>query len=176
MQESKDISIGTSRYTPALTAQVRMQNITDIVQAKKEMLQKSPDRINLHDIVEVQRASEQYLEHCIKYSVLPSFQGLSAFFGVSRVYLYKFLDKHRETPTGRYLEKLRSLYTDCRITAADRGSCPESLTIFLLKNGNEGYSDKSEFTITPEKPDQLADLDAEEARKRLLLAIPDEDE
>ena len=174
MQESKELSTG--KYSPALTAQVRMQNITDIVTAKREMMRKSPDRIDLRDIEAVKEASDAYLSHCIEYSVLPSFQGLSAFFGISRVALYKHLDRYRETDTGRYLEKLRSLYTDCRITAADRGSCPESLTIFLLKNGNEGYTDKQEVALTPERPTPFADLDADEARRRLLLSLPEEDE
>ena len=167
----KDLS--TQRYSPAMTAQVRAQNIREIVLAKRAMLQKSPDRINLQDINEVKDASDAYLQHCIEHSVLPSFQGLSAFFGVSRMGLYKHLDRYRESETGRYLEKLRSLYTDCRFTAADRGSCPESLTIFLLKNGGEGYSDKSEIALVPEKPDPFNDLDAEVARARLLAGIPD---
>jgi len=174
MQDSKELSTG--KYSPALTAQIRMQNITDILTAKREMMKKSPDRVNLHDLDAVQGASDAYMEHCIKYSILPSFQGLSAFFGISRVALYKHLDRHRETPTGKYLEKLRSLYTDCRITAADRGSCPETLCIFLLKNTSEGYSDKSEIALTPEKPDPLGELDVQAARERLLMSIPDEDD
>lgn len=169
----KDLS--TQRYSPAMTAQVRAQNIREIVLAKRAMLQKSPDRINLQDINEVKDASDAYLQHCIEHSVLPSFQGLAAFFGVSRMWLYRFLDQHRESLSGKYLEKLRALFSDCRIVAADRGSCPESLTIFLLKNGNEGYADRVELTpVEPTNP--FAGLNADDARKRLLMGIPDYDD
>lgn len=174
MAENKELS--ATKYSPALTAQIRMQNVIDIVQAKREMMRKSPDRVDLNNLEAVRNASDEYLQHCVEYAVLPSFQGLAAFFGISRMGLYKHLDRHKESETGRYLEKLQALFTDCRITAADRGSAPESLTIFLLKNCAQGYSDKSEIALVPEKPDPFADMDAESARRRLLMSIPDDDE
>lgn len=45
--------------------------------------------------------------------------------------------------------------------------------IFLLKN-NHGYKDQTDVVVTPNNP--MQGLDADQARKRLVEGIPDEDE
>lgn len=156
---------------PEQTAVVRADSIRQIVNSKRDLLEKSPVRVDLRDADAVRQAADRYLSHCTDYAVLPSFVGLAATLGVSRMYLYRFLEQNRESSTGRLLEQLRSLFTDARITAADRNAAPESLTIFLLKNGNEGFADRVE--VAPAEPSNpFGNMDAEAARKRLLEAVP----
>ena len=45
--------------------------------------------------------------------------------------------------------------------------------IFLLKN-NMGYKDQTDVVVTPNNP--LQDLDANQARQRLLESVPEEDD
>lgn len=45
--------------------------------------------------------------------------------------------------------------------------------IFLLKN-NHAYKDQTDVVVTPNNP--MQDMDPEQAKRRLLDAVPDEDE
>lgn len=174
MEQPKELTTG-GKYTPAMTQQVRGETIRQIVGSKRELLSKSPIRVDLRDTEAVRMAADRYLEHCMDNCVIPSFVGLAAALGLSRMYLYRFLDRNRESSTGQLLEQLRSLFTDIRIAAADRNAAPESLTIFLLKNGNEGFADRIE--LAPADPmNPLKDMDAAAARERLIAAIPAEDD
>ncbi len=173
MEKNEMITTGKG-YSPAQTQVVRSETIRQIVGSKRELLEKSSVRVSLQDTDAVRQAADRYLSHCTEYAVLPSFVGLAATLGISRMYLYRFLDQHRDSDTGRLLEQLRSLFTDARITAADRNAAPESLTIFLLKNGNEGFSDKHEVdmaqhnpTNDPFRPEWAWGMSTEEYHKRL---------
>jgi hypothetical protein len=57
-------------------------------------------------------------------------------------------------------------------TMAD-GKINPVAAIFLLKN-NHNYKDQTDVVVTPNNP--LQDMNADEARKRLIEAVPEEDE
>lgn len=163
------------KYSPELTARIKRQSVSEIVSSSLDMLMKAENKIDLSSLDELKEATSQYLKRCIKIGVLPTFQGLSAACGVSRRYLYKFLQEHEGTPSANYLERLRSSFSQQRLEATDRGDAKEVLTIFLLKNSEQGYRDKVEIEpVQPQNP--MSDLDAVAARERLIAAIPDDDE
>ena len=179
MRKSEIISLPVDqpekeRYSPEQTERIRRQSVSEIVASARDMLTKSTERINLHNVDEIVSATDAYLERCIRIGTLPSMQGLAAACGVSRRYLYKFLTEHEGTPSADYLERLRASFSQQRLEATDRGSAKEVLTIFLLKNSDQGYRDKIDVEpVQPQNP--MADLDAVAARERLLAAIPDDD-
>lgn len=161
-------------YSPALTERVKRQAVSEIVTAGREMLIKSPRKINLSNTDQLMQVTDEYLSRCIRIGVLPTLQGVAAACGVSRRMIYKYLEEHEDTPSADYLERLRSAFTQMRIEAVDKNAAKEVMAIFLLKNSSQGFRDKIDFEpIQPQNP--LSDLDAVAARKRLLEGIPDED-
>lgn len=162
-------------YSPALTEKVKRAAVTEIVTAGREMLIKSPTKIDLHDIEQLVNVTDEYLSRCIRIGVLPSIQGVAAACGVSRRMIYKYLEEHEGTPSADYLERLRSAFTQMRIEAVDKNAAKEVMSIFLLKNSSQGFRDKIDFEpVQPNNP--LSDLDVEAARRRLIEAIPEEDD
>ena len=164
-----------SRYTgPAQTAAVRAAISREILGATRELLRGTPDKVPLADTERVRETADRYMEMCERISVCPSLAGLAGALGVSRNALYKRLRERPEDPTCVLIERLRTVWTGARIAMCDRGLLPESTTIFLLKNSGQGYSDLREVElIAPSTP--LDGLDSEEARRRLVDAIPDEE-
>lgn len=162
-------------YSPALTEKVKRQAVSEIVSAGREMLIKAPNKIDLHDTEQLIRVTDEYLSRCIRIGVLPTLQGVAAACGISRRMVYKYLEEHEGTETADYLERLRSAFTQMRIEAVDKNAAKEVMSIFLLKNSSQGFRDKIDFEpIQPNNP--MQDLDAEAARRRLLEAIPMEDD
>lgn len=162
-------------YSPALTEKVKRQAVTEIVSAGREMLIKSPKKIDLHDTDQLIKVTDEYLSRCIRIGVLPTLQGVAAACGVSRRMIYKYLDEHEGTQSADYLERLRSAFTQMRIEAVDRNAAKEVMSIFLLKNSSQGFRDKIDFEpVQPNNP--MADLDAAAARQRLIDAIPYDDD
>jgi len=134
-----------------------------------------PDKIDLNDPETLDRTIEEYLSECETLGQLPSIEGFSVFARLSRRWVYEFLERHRDTRSGDMLEWLQTLCAAAKIAANEAGSLSDASMIFCLKNAGLGFADKIE--ITPAAPaNPLHDLDAEQARKRLLDAIPDEDD
>ena len=173
--EEREITIaGSGKYSPALTAAVRADTVREIVNLKRKVLAKAPVMTDLNDVEAVRQKADEYLEHCSEIGFIPSFVGLAAALGCSRKTLYQHADG--DTETARFLKQLRSLFTDCRIAAADRNAAPESMTIFLLKNGGEGFTDRVEIQpLEPKSPFENMG-DPEQARRRLIEAIPDDED
>lgn len=162
-------------YSPALTERIKRQAVSEIVTAGKEMLIKSPQKIDLSDVNQLIRVTDDYLSRCIRIGVLPTLQGVAASAGVSRRMIYKYLEEHEGTESADYLERLRSAFTQMRIEAVDKNAAKEVMSIFLLKNSSQGFRDKIDFEpVQPLNP--LADLDAAAAKKRILDAIPVDDD
>ena len=152
-EEVKDLS--SSSYSPAITAAVRDKTVSDVVNAKLELFKKRPDRVEFDNLEAVRARAEEYISFCADNAMLPSLQGLAAHLGVSRIAVYKYLNGHSDTPTAQYLVRLRAFFTDCRITATDKGASHPVTTIFLLKNSSEGYADRVELApVQPESPYQ----------------------
>lgn len=179
--ETKEIISPTNSGKPsryggsAETAQVRAETVRDILRVQTAFLFAEPTkRVHLNDTDALVATASKYIESCATAGMIPSFQGLATALGLSRNALYKFLQQNPDTPSGIFLEKCRTAFTATRQSAVDRGAAAESLTIFLLKNSNQGFTDRIE--ITPAEPtNPLKNLDEEAARQRIMAAIPMED-
>ena len=162
-------------YSPALTEKVKRAAVAEIVKAGREMLVKNPVKINLNDTEQLINVTDEYLSRCIRIGVLPTLQGVAAACGVSRRMIYKYLEEHEGTQSADYLERLRAAFTQMRIEAVDKNAAKEVMSIFLLKNSSQGFTDR--LDIQPvQQNDPMRDLDAEAARRRMLAALPEDDD
>ena len=157
------------------TAEVKARTVREILKVQSGLLFERPtERVHLNNVDELIDACKKYVEICIDKGLIPGFQGLATICGVSRNALYDYLRKNPDSPSGIFLEKARTAFMATRQNAVDRGAAAESMTIFLMKNSYQDYSDRVE--ITPAEPNNLMkDLNASEARARLVAAIPDDD-
>ena len=166
------------RYSPGKTQEARAQAVRDIVSTSADLMRKAPIRTSLHDAEAVRRVAESMMDRCSTTGLLPTVELLAACLGHSRRGLYKWLSDNPNSPTAEYLDQLRTAFSACRIAAADRGAADSSVSIFLLLNSNEGYTNEHRLEISqPQSPLEIGQEEIEKARQRFLSALPDiEDE
>ena len=166
------------RYSPGKTQEARAQAVRDIVGVSTDLLRKAPIRTDLHDVEAVRNVAEIMMDRCSLSGVLPSVELLAACLGHSRRGIYKWLDAHPDSQTAEYLNQLRTAFSACRIAAADRGAADSSVSIFLLLNSGEGYTNEHRLEISqPPNPLEVSPETLAESRRRYLAALPDiEDE
>lgn len=158
----------------AQTSEVKQRTIRDIVRTHRELIQGSAGKTDLSNTERVRAVAESYMKNCEINGVIPSITGLSALLGVTRAGIYKHLQEHPNSETSHLIERLRTSWASIRIACAERGATSEAITIFLLKNSALGFVDKLEIEpVQPVSP--LDGLNADEARKRLTEAMPDEE-
>ncbi len=164
-------------YSPARTQEARAQAVRDIVSTSSDLLSKSPDRTNLHDAQAVRAVAERMFQRCADAGILPSFEMLAACCGVSRRRLYAYVSENPDSETTALLDRLRTAFSACRIAAADRGAADASVSIFLLLNSNEGFSNEHKLEISqPRNSLEISPDEIEKARARFLSALPEENE
>lgn len=169
-------SLSESKYSPALTAEIRQQNISSIIRSYRQQMRDGGGwKLELQDANKLERAIAEYLEYCELHSILPSVLGFCSVNRISRTWFYNFKNRNAETRVGELCESLQHICASIRISATDRGVASEYFSKFLLLNTDIGYRDKIEFApTTADNP--LQNLDAEQARKRIMDAIPMEDD
>lgn len=163
---------------PAETQSIRQEVVQDLVTVQSGlMLKRLTERVPLSDPERLTEAVEQYVSVCKEHGLIPSIQGLAAVVGCSRVYLYRYLNEHPDTPSGIILERCRAGFMAIRQAAVDRGVAAETQGIFLAKNSGQGYEDSYVLTPVP-RHDPLADLklSEEELMQRYLADIPWDDD
>ena len=97
-------------YSPAETAAIRMGTVSDIVDAQRQLLQRAPTKIPLNDLPAVQKAADDFKGHCAELGVLPTVELFAAALGHSRRNFYDFLQRHTDSPTAGFLDRLRTLW------------------------------------------------------------------
>lgn len=177
-EKNTDLPEKRRSYSPAETAEVRFQAVNQIVSAQARMLEKTPEKTNLNDLAAVQRVAVACMEECSNLGLLPNFETLAAALGYSRRGLYDYLERHGDTETASYLDRLRTAWASMRQMAADRGAVSETMSIFVLLNSSLGFTNQHSVEITqPKSP--LDPPDAETAaaiRQKYIDALPEEDE
>lgn len=174
--------INTGKYTPAMTAEIKRAAVSAAVTASADALRKNPDRTNLRNVEKVKQVTETYMQSCSNIGLLPSMEGLAACLGCSRVWLYKFIATNPDSPTSRYLDRLRLSWASIRMALCERGVLEPGGALFVLKNSHLGMSDHPE-DIQPDqgeeerRPSWADRLSDEEYLERLLKGIeePDDD-
>lgn len=113
------------------------------------------NRVDLNDLGAVQEAANGYLQACKAAAIIPSISGLSAALGYSRQWLCEVAKK--ATEVGYFLSTLFAAFSSCLEQMALMRQCSEATSIFLMKNGSVGMTDRLDVTAqavtdpTPEK-------------------------
>ena len=161
------------KYSPAQTAEVRKSAIRQALKSQRQLF-KSKDRINIRDTKALEERTMIYIDACESSGLVPNLEGLCACCGFNRQWLYHFLNDHPETESAHFINSLRLSWASLRMSLAESKVLDPASTIFVLKNSGLGFSDRQEIAIAPNDP--MRDLDPEQARRRLIEAIPAEDD
>lgn len=170
-----DLAKRSTNYSASETAEIRTGLIKKALHAQLDIMTKCPIRTNLHDLEAVKDVSERYIQRCSEAAILPNFEGLAAALGISRKWGYEYCRKFETDPTAEYLNNLRLSMASLRMALSEAKVVDNATAIFILKNSGFDFADRIDIQPTaPENP--MKDLDAAAARRRLIEAIPAEDD
>ncbi len=130
--------------------------------------------IDISDPQQVKDRIGLYFEHCAKNDRKPQIVGMCNWLGISRQALNEWKNGETRSAThGDIIKKACAFIEEMWADYMMSGKLNPASGIFLAKNWFS-YKDVADVVVTPNNP--LQDLDAEQARKRLVESIPDEDE
>jgi hypothetical protein len=130
--------------------------------------------IDISDEKQVAERIEMYFRYCMENDRRPQVVGLSNWLGVSRETLNTWKNgEYRNDTHSDIIKKAYGFMEEMWTDYMTYGKVNPPTGIFLSKNWFN-YKDVADVVVTPNNP--MQDLDAETARKRLIDAIPDDDE
>ena len=130
--------------------------------------------IDISDPEQVRERIGMYFKHCAENDRRPQIVGMCNWLGISRDTLNMWVRGEARSATHtdivkKAYELMEEMWTDYMTY----GKISPPTAIFLAKNWY-GYKDVADVVVTPNNP--MQGLDADTARKRLVEAIPDEDD
>ena len=115
-----------------------------------------------------------YFQYCADNDRKPQIVGMCNWLGISRQALNEWRNGDVRSAThGDIIKKACAIIEEMWADYMQAGKINPATGIFLAKNWY-GYKDVADVVVTPNNP--LKDLDADQARKRLIDSVPDEDE
>ena len=130
--------------------------------------------IDISDPEQVERRIGEYFQHCIDCDRRPQVVGMCNWLGINRNTLNEWLNG--VTRSATHGDIIKKAYTVLEETWADLmllNKINPAAGCFIGKNWYQ-YADTQQIIVTPNNP--LQDMDADQARKRLIDAIPSEDD
>lgn len=181
---AETLSAEKQRYSPAQTAAIKNQMISDVVEAQRIMIGKHTDGVDLSDFNSVRLVTDDYMKQCNELKIAPSIEGLCGCLGLSRPWLYEYLRQHGDTPTAKFIDRLRTMWVAGKIALAEKGALDAGMVVFQMKNSSLGYSDAQKMeVVVAQNPDPDANrprwawgMDEETYMKKIIEELPDEDE
>ena len=167
---------GRQRYSPAQTAAIKNQMISDVVEAQRVMLGRHTTGIDLNDFESVKLVTDEYMKHCADLKITPSIEGLCGCMGLSRPWVYQYLQQHGDTETAKFIDRLRTMWIAGKVALAEKGALDAGMVVFQMKNSSLGYSDAQKMEIiVAQNPDPNANrpqwaygLSEEEYMKKIV--------
>lgn len=130
--------------------------------------------IDISDPEQVKERIGTYFKYCVENDRRPQVVGLCNWLGVSRQTLNEWKNGDvRNATHGDIVKKAYNLMEEMWTDYMMYGKINPPTGIFLAKNWFN-YKDVADVVVTPNNP--MQGLDAEEARKRLVDAIPVDDD
>lgn len=130
--------------------------------------------IDISDPKQVEERIGMYFQHCIENDRRPQIVAMCNWIGINRNTLNEWKNgTTREGTHGDIIKKAYAFMEEMWTEYMANGKVSPPTGIFLAKNWY-GYKDVADVVVTPNNP--MQDLNAEDARKRLLEGVPDEDE
>ena len=130
--------------------------------------------IDISDPEQVKERLGMYFKHCADNDRKPQIVGMCNWLGISRSTLNTWINgEYRNSTHSDIIKKAVSFIEEMWADYMQSGKLNPASGIFLAKNWY-GYKDVADVVVTPNDP--LQGMDTETARKRLIDAIPAEDE
>lgn len=130
--------------------------------------------IDISDPKQVEKRLGEYFQHCIDNDRKPQVVGMANWLGVSRDTINSWKrGEYRGATHSDIIKKAIDMLEELWVDYMQNGKVNPGAGIFLGKN-LFGYKDVADVVVTPNNP--MQDLNADEARKRLVDAIPADDE
>ena len=129
-------------------------------------------RVNLDNLEEVAGVARRYLRACERSGSVPLFSALCCALGYSRKHVYGIM-RSRSNKVTDFLSVMQTLFASVLQQVGLSRRCSEAVSIFLLKNSGQGYSDKQELVIDGNRSvDRFSSGDPEEIARKYLAGMP----
>lgn len=157
----KDSKFLSNVASKEISEQMRQERISASVEQKRQMLMHLAERgkVDLTNFEEVQYEVEAYIESSKLAGVLPNFLGLSAAFGYTRRNLNRMIEQGKSInervitrEVSDYLHAVRTAFAATMAEASLNRYVSEPTAIFLLKNTEQGLTDRQEVTLQTTDP------------------------
>lgn len=130
--------------------------------------------IDISDPKQVEQRIGDYFQYCVDNDRRPQIVGMCNWIGITRETLNQWENGGARGATHTdMIKKARCIIEEMWADMMMTGKINPASGIFLSKNWFN-YKDVSDVVVTPNNP--LQDMDPEQAKRRLLDAVPDEDE
>ena len=132
--------------------------------------------VNVYDPAQVEQRVHDYLLYAIEHDMKPTVESMALAFNTNRTQLWKWKEGvESNLPEGsrNAIKKGYNIMNQLLTQTMADGKINPVAAIFLLKN-NHAYRDQTDVVVTPNNP--MQDMDADQARKRIIDAIPPADE
>jgi len=130
--------------------------------------------IDISDPKQVEQRITEYFQHCVENDRKPQLIGMANWLGVDRSTVNSWKRGEYRTEThSPIIKKAIDFLEELWVDYMQNGKVNPGAGIFLGKN-LFGYKDVADVVITPNNP--LQDMNPDDARKRLVEAIPEEDD
>lgn len=133
-------------------------------------------KLDFSNVPAVQERIDLYFNLCFQHDMKPGVAGLAYALGVNRRTLWEWKTGGRRDTTPALADTIKKAYAFLELLweqYMQNGKISPPNGIFLGKN-NFDYRDETQVVVTPHNP--LDNLNAEDARKRLVESIPNDDE
>ena len=133
-------------------------------------------KLDFNDVPAVQERIDWYFTRCFQNDMKPGVVGLANALGVDRKTLWAWKVGQNRAANAALIDTVKKAYSfleEMWEQYMQNGKISPPNGIFLGKN-NFDYRDEQQVVVTPNNP--MQDMDAETARKRLMDAIPTEDD
>lgn len=129
--------------------------------------------IDISDPKQVEDRLKLYFQHCADNDRKPQIIGMANWLGVDRSTVNSWKrGEYRSETHSPIIRKAIDIIEEMWIDFMQNGKINPATGIFLAKNFFQ-YADTQQVVVTPNNP--LQDLDEDQARKRIMDAIPPED-
>lgn len=132
--------------------------------------------VDMHDPDAVEERMNRAFMYMLEHDMKPTVESLALAFNTNRTQLWRWregVETNVPEGTRNVIKKAYNIMNQLLTQTMADGKINPIPAIFLLKN-NHGYKDQTDVVVTPNNP--LQDIDSETARKRLIDAIPAEDD
>ena len=129
--------------------------------------------IDISDPEQVKERIGQYFQFCVDNDRKPQIVGMCNWLGISRQTLNEWVNGVTRVSThGDIVKRAYSMIEEMWMDNMQNGRTNPAAGIFLAKNWFN-YKDVADVVVTPNNP--LNGMNADDAKKRILESIPDEE-